>query len=200
MLTERVAKVQPQQLHGGAKLQWCKCGLPGLLERVIRRQRPTLRQQLLCWAVHVGDRAQRRVSSTASGLRTGWRLPAIPDTHTPRDTARGHRFATGSPSNTCTLQPQPRPPPLRSQRAVVPPPPRRLIDRESLATCRCETHAFPPQAIAVRIAAHCTTRRTPGGPSMWHNGHHRSRPWLPGRPARRACEAAPLRPADVAER
>ena len=157
MLTERVRQVQPQQLHDGAKLQWCKCGRPGLALACHTSAGAPLRQACNSLGSPCRRSAQRRISSTASGLSEVWRRPARPNTHVSRETARGLPFAIGSHTHTYFPEPLPRQPPLRSQRVVVPPPPRRLIDRESLETCNCETHAFPPQIAVVRIAAHRTT-------------------------------------------
>lgn len=126
------------------------------------------------------------------------------NTSNDRDAAPTRPFAAGSPPPPAHpapfTDPSIRPPKVRSLRAVVPPPPRRLIDRASLEASGCETDAFTALVTAVRIAAHCTTACTPARPPMWHNGHHRPRPWLPGRPARTAGAPAPLRPTHVLER
>jgi hypothetical protein len=164
MLTERVGQVQPQQLHDDDSLVLSfagKCGLPGLLQAVIRPRRPHLDgppsngRRIAAgrpWsAIH-----PRRVSSTASGLSDVGDTPAHQNTSNSRDAARRKPFAAGSSSTSRALHPATPISDLDIQHYVacvpsVPPPPRCLIDRESLEASSRETHAFVAPVAAVRI-------------------------------------------------
>lgn len=55
MLTGRVGNVQPQQLHDGAKLCWCRCGLQACFRRSYVGHAPLGRPSNGRWAALVGD-------------------------------------------------------------------------------------------------------------------------------------------------
>lgn len=182
-----------------AKLRWCKCGprAAGCVQRPtcqpwsvigdnVASTRPALRQVCVAFGASRPSSPQLQRHCTPARIRhSQQRHPLPPPSASP---APGPRIRPARAAASIT-QPYAASVPLSHLRPAV-----WSTRHPASPRAHCNTHAVAAQVAAVRPALHCSR------PSMLHNGHHRPRPWLPGRPARTACAPAALGPAHLAQR